>query len=94
MLLFTIIKLLPTLQLSRQKTNFFSNHFESILPCPACLGGLAFKAIKRKKKCYSEWQSAWSRVQKTRYVSAISDVSGSIANVNVLAVISDKYTTF
>ena len=34
MLLFTIIKLLPTLRLSRQKT-FFSSHFASILSCPA-----------------------------------------------------------
>ena len=30
MLLFAIIKLLPTLRLSRQKTNFFSRHFASI----------------------------------------------------------------
>ena len=39
-LLFTIIKLLPTLRLSRQKTNFFPSHFASIWSCSACLGGI------------------------------------------------------
>ena len=37
--LFTIIKLLPSLQLSRQKTNFFPSHFTSIWSCSLCLGG-------------------------------------------------------
>ena len=40
MLLFTIINLLPTLRLSRQKTNFFPNHFASIWSCSVCLGGM------------------------------------------------------
>ena len=40
MLLFTIIKLLPTLRLSRQKTNFFPNHFASIWSCSVCLWGM------------------------------------------------------
>ena len=40
MLLFTIIKLLPTLRLTRQKTNFFPNHFASIWSCSVCLGGM------------------------------------------------------
>ena len=44
---------------------------------------IVFKAIQRKKsvkkKCHSHWQSAWRRVQKKRYVSTISVVSGSIA---------------
>ena len=40
MLLFTIIKLLPTLRLARQKTNFFPNHFASISSCSVCLGGM------------------------------------------------------
>ena len=40
MLLFIIIKLLPTLRLSRQKTNFFPNHFASIWSCLVCLGGM------------------------------------------------------
>ena len=40
MLLFTIIKLLPTIRLSRQKTNFFPNHFASIWSCSVCLGGM------------------------------------------------------
>ena len=44
---------------------------------------IAFKATKRKKsaqkkKCRSQWQPAWRSVQKKRYVSTISDVSGSI----------------
>ena len=39
MLLFTMIKLLPTLRLARQKTNFFPNHFVSIWSCSMCLGG-------------------------------------------------------
>ena len=39
MLLFTIIKLIPTLRLSRQKTNFFPRQFVSIWSCSACLGG-------------------------------------------------------
>ena len=39
MLLFTIIKLLPTLRLSRQKTNSFPSRFASILSCSACWGG-------------------------------------------------------
>ena len=40
MLLFTIIKLLRTLRLSRQKTNFFPSHFASIWSCSECLGGI------------------------------------------------------
>ena len=40
MLLFTIIKLLPTLRFSRQKTNFFPNHFSSIWSCLVGLGGM------------------------------------------------------
>ena len=40
MLLFTIIKLLPTLRLTRQKTNFFPNHFASNWSCSVCLGGM------------------------------------------------------
>ena len=40
MLLFTIIKLLPTLRLSRQKTNFFPNHFASIWSCSVYLWGM------------------------------------------------------
>ena len=40
MLLFTIIKLLPTLRLSRQRTNFFPTHFASIWSCSVCLGGM------------------------------------------------------
>ena len=40
MLLFTIIKLLPTLRLSSQKTNFFPSNFTSIWSCSACLGGI------------------------------------------------------
>ena len=40
MLLFTIIKLLPTLRLARQKTNLFPNHFASIWSCSVCLGGM------------------------------------------------------
>ena len=40
MLLFTIIKLLPTLRLARQKTNFFSNHFASMWSCSVCLGSM------------------------------------------------------
>ena len=64
-LLFTIIKVLPALRLSRQKTNSLSSHFAAIWSCSACLGGIilgentyfaprklvqiAFKAIKRKK---------------------------------------------
>ena len=36
----TIIKLLPTLRLSRHNTNFCSSHFASILTCLACLGGI------------------------------------------------------
>ena len=46
MLLFTIIKLLPTLRLARQKTNFFHNHFPSIWSCSVCLGGMkSFKNV-------------------------------------------------
>ena len=37
-LLFTVIKLLPALRLSRQKTNFFSSRFASIWSCSACFG--------------------------------------------------------
>ena len=37
MLLFTIIKLLPTLRLSRQKSNCFPSHFAWIW---SCLGGI------------------------------------------------------
>ena len=40
MLLFTIIKLLPTLRLARQKTNFFPNHSASLWSCSVCLGGM------------------------------------------------------
>ena len=40
MLLFTIIKLLPTRRLSHQKTNFFLSHFASIWSCSVCLGGI------------------------------------------------------
>ena len=40
MFLFTIIKLLPTLRLARQKTNFFPNHFASIWSCSVYLGGM------------------------------------------------------
>ena len=40
MLSFTIIKLLLTLRLSRQKTNFFPNHFASIWYCSVCLWGM------------------------------------------------------
>ena len=40
MLLFTIIKLLPTLRLARQKTNFFPIHFASVWSCSVCLGGM------------------------------------------------------
>ena len=40
MLLFTIIKLLPTLRLAHQKTNFFPNHFASVWSCSVCLGGM------------------------------------------------------
>ena len=40
MLLFTIIKLLPALRLSRQKTNFCSSRFASIRSCSLCLGGI------------------------------------------------------
>ena len=40
MLLFTIIKLLPTLRLSRQKTKFFPSHFASIWSCSAYLEGI------------------------------------------------------
>ena len=32
-LLFAIIMFLPTRQLSRQKTNFFLSHFESVSSC-------------------------------------------------------------
>ena len=42
MLLFTIIKLLPALRLTRQKTNLFSSHFASIWSCLACLVGIIF----------------------------------------------------
>ena len=37
---FTIIKLLPTRRLSRQKTNFFPSHFASTWSFSACLGGI------------------------------------------------------
>ena len=40
MLLFTLIMLLPTLQLLRQKTTFFPGHFASIWSCSACLSGI------------------------------------------------------
>ena len=40
MLLFTIIKLLPTVRLSRQKTNFFPNNFASIWSCSVYLWGM------------------------------------------------------
>ena len=40
MLSFTTIKVLPTLRLSRQKTNFFPNHFASIWSCSVCLWGM------------------------------------------------------
>ena len=40
MLLFTIIKLLPTLRLSCQKTNFLPSHFASIWSYSACLWGI------------------------------------------------------
>ena len=46
MLLFTIIKLLPTLRIARQKTNFFPNHFASIWSCSVCLGGMIL--VKKK----------------------------------------------
>ena len=39
-LLFTIIKLLPALRLSRQETNLFSSYFASILSCSACVWGI------------------------------------------------------
>ena len=42
MLLFTIIKILSALRLSRQKTNLFSSHFASIWSCSACLVGIIF----------------------------------------------------
>ena len=64
MLLFTIIKLLPTLRLSQQKT-IFSRHFASIWSCSACLGlgGMILgnkscrvarlnRALPIKLKCY------------------------------------------
>ena len=40
MLSFTIIKLLPTLRLSRQKTNFYPDHFALIWSCSVCLWGM------------------------------------------------------
>ena len=42
MLLFTAIKLLPALRLSRQKTNLSSSHFPSIWSCSTCLVGIIF----------------------------------------------------
>ena len=39
-LLFTIIKLLPTLRHSSQKTNFCPSHLASIWSCSVCLGGI------------------------------------------------------
>ena len=73
MLLFTIIKLLHALRLSRQKTNFFFSHFTSIWSCSVCFGGLilgentvvhlenepkiAFKAIKHKESAQKKCRS-------------------------------------
>ena len=51
---------------------------------------------RRRKKCRSQWQSAWRRVQKKRYSASAQLVTSAVRsrNVNVVAVSSDKYTTF
>ena len=79
MLLFTIIKLLPTLRLSCQKTYLFPSHFASIWSCSVCLGGI----ILGKNTVLHLENAAVSNPSdvacgKKRYVIAISDVRGFI----------------
>ena len=94
MLLFAIFMFLPTRQLSRQKTCFFPSHFASIFSCSACLVGIIWGKMSLNtiltirtqeigsQKWRKMWKSAWRRALKKRYVSAISDISGSIAGRN------------